>query len=487
MESKTTQSVSREPVHNERGIIAESYHELQGLAVLAAARQAYPLPKSSDESTLRAVFQSAEIALLNLADLMARATADLEHERFSTATVKLFWARGFHRLLTRLSLIPIKLGVPIHTAEESGTLSIHDSPAFEEYVENLTRFDRKVLALIDAGILDVDAATLEISLDGWQCNFFQLDKICNHEATIWERHLAEVRVPAPIPSYKEFVVSSIIRDAAYDRVLKGDTYLMQFRGLHQIPETLGEEINDRLEETIRHLRADRLQEAVDHLSCIDTLTDVIGAAVPPMVDNLSTSDYFMIRENLGLTSGGHSICLRFHMFSDLYNDLSDELSKCAIRLNPTADIEAMDAFREVARSSSDDWRAWLLNLIGAYCLRFRAFIHQWRDEHIHLPRNNLGGNHTKSLTGSDAVKAVKGMRDAAQSRDRFAVLARARNLSVNKAQRQLGRYFDSEESLDWQIQTMTASVTQERFVNVQERLGFFANTCPFNPPPRRKA
>ena len=70
-------------MNNERGVIAESYHELQGLATLAAARATYPLPKASPESTLRAIFQAAEIALLNLADLLARATGDLRRGRMA--------------------------------------------------------------------------------------------------------------------------------------------------------------------------------------------------------------------------------------------------------------------------------------------------------------------------------------------------------------------------------------------------------------------
>lgn len=487
MESKTTPFVLHEPVYNERGIIAENYHDLQGLGVLEAARQAYPLRKSSDESTLRAVYQAAEIALLNLADVTARTSTDLEQKNFSTAAVKMFWARGFHRLLTRLSLVPLKLGVRIPVPEESGTLRIHDSAAFQEYIANLNQFDRKVIDLIEAGVLDAEAAIGERSLDSWQYNFFHLIKICNHESTIWEHNLAEVRVPAPVPSYQQFVVSSVVRDAVYDRVLKGDTYFTQFRGLHQIPETLGEEVNDKLEETIRHLRGDRLQEAVDQLMSIDILTDVIAAAVPPMADNLATSDYHVIRENLGLTSGSHSVCLRFHMFTHLYEDLCDELSQCALRLSPGTH-EPVEAFRSIAQNTEDDWRAWLVNLAGGYCLKFRAFISEWRDEHIHMPRNNLGGELTKSLTGSpDAVRAVKSMRDAAQSRDPFSVLAQARNLTDHRVDRPLVQYFDSKESLDWQLLAITGKTTQQRFVQVQERLGFFANRCPFTPPPRRKA
>jgi tryptophan 2,3-dioxygenase len=493
MESIGTQSTTGAPeprddeaVYNERGVIADNYHELQGLGVLDLARQTYPLPKASGESLLRAIFQSAEIALLNLADVTRRATDDLEKGKIGPASVKLSWARGFHRLLTRLSAVPQSLGVVIPSRENKGVLGIHASPAFAEYVESLNRFDRVALDLIRGGALDAGAAISERSLDDPEFHLLHLARVCNHEATIWEQRLREVFVPAPVPSYKEFVVSAKIRDAVYDHVLKGDTYFTQFRGLHQIPETLGEEVNDCLEEAIRALRNDDLQKAVENLTRVNKLVEVIAAAVPPMADNLATSDYHEIRENLGLTSGSHSVCLRFHMFTHLYEDLSDELAKLALRMFPGAsDVE--DALRRAGRTPGN-FEEWLLFVIGGHCLSFRASITEWRDEHVHMPRNNLGGAATKSLTGSpDAVKAVKQMRDSATNRDQLTPLLHARDLPSGAAEGVLSRYFDSEDSLDFHLLTITGNVTQRRFVKVQERLGFFANRCPFSAPPRRTA
>jgi len=98
VKSKSTQITLHEPVYNERGIIAENYHDLQGLGILESTRHAYP-----------------------------------------------------------------------------------------------HRFDRKVIHLIEAGALTPEAAIAEQSLGSWQYNFFHLIKICNHESTIWEHNLAEVR------------------------------------------------------------------------------------------------------------------------------------------------------------------------------------------------------------------------------------------------------------------------------------------------------
>jgi hypothetical protein len=69
-------------------------------------------------------------------------------------------------------------------------------------------------------------------------------------------------------------------------------------------------------------------------------------------------------------------------------------------------------------------------------------------------------------------------------------LARARGVATHDVETQngeLARYLESKSSLDSHILTAIGEVTQRRFRNVQERLGFFANRCPFTPPPRRKA
>ena len=51
-----------ETYENRRGVIAETYAELQATPVLEAAHTAYPLPQATAASALRAVFQAAEIA-----------------------------------------------------------------------------------------------------------------------------------------------------------------------------------------------------------------------------------------------------------------------------------------------------------------------------------------------------------------------------------------------------------------------------------------
>jgi len=459
-------------VYNERGVIAEHYRDLQGLPVLERAREQYPLPHASAASTIRVIFQAGEIALLNLADLMARAAGDVSAGRTAPATVKLSWARGFHRVLVRVSLMPQQLGIMPPADGPCARLSIADSPGFAEYLAALARFDRAMLDEIDGGRLSIDASLADESLDSPLFSLIHAARIANHESTIWEENLIDVPVAADVPSFGEFVSAPGMRAAVYDRVLTGDTYFTQFRGLHQIPELLGDEANDHLEQSIRDIREARLETASDHLRRVTVLAEGMLASLPPMADNLATSDYHIIRENLGLTSGSHSVCLRFHMFSDLYHQLA----------------EALTARSHTGGGSPTPW---LLDRLRSEALTFRSLIFQWRDQHLHMPRNNLGGGSTKSLTGSpDAVTAVRKMRQSARASDPMRPLAQTRglrDLAGDDHEPRLRAYLDSDDSFDSRVLVATGRVTQRRFVQVQERLGFFASKCPFSPPPPRRA
>jgi hypothetical protein len=232
---------------------------------------------------------------------------------------------------------------------------------------------------------------------------------------------------------------------------------------------------------------------VAHLRCGNVLAEGILASLPPMADSLATSDYHQIRENLGLTSGSHSVCLRYHMFSHLYEQLWEELAAHVTGRSAQEWTEhaVEEAIRQAEARRFDDTEAWAVHLLVDQCLQLRAFIFQWREQHLHMPRNNLGGEATKSLTGSpDATKAVRLMRDAARARDRLLPLARARELAAEPSDAPRGPlalYLESPGSLDSRLLSLTGQITQRRFKNVQERLGYFANRCPFATPPRRKA
>ncbi len=476
---------------NERGVIAENYYDLQGLAVLDGIRAQHPLPTASSASLARSLFQSVEIALLNLNDLFERASVDLRQDNLDAAVVKLFWAKGFHRLVNLLGLLPARLNGALGSSEARGVLKLADSPAFQTYLTTLRLFDAEVIAAIEDGRLAAETVIAEGSLESAPYNFLHLLRVCNQESMSWEASLATVQVDATVGSYADFVVSAGIRDCVYDRVLQGDTYFTQFRGLHQIPETLGDEANDRCEAAILDIRRGDLANALERLQTVVTLIDTMTAAVPPMADHLSTTDYHAIRENLGLTSGSHSVGLHYHMFNDLYQQLSAEIAGLLGEAD-AGETAFAERIAEVRRQRFAEPRAWLTHQLIDEALKMQALIFHWRNSHLHLPRNNLGGDMTKSLTGSpEAIKAVRHMMVSARNKDPMKALARGRGMSGSAAgtpvATPLTQYVESAVSLDRVLLAKTGEATQLRFEDVQKRLGFFANRCPFRAPPRRMA
>ena len=419
-------------MYNERGVIAAYYAELQGLPVLERARASYPLPMASTESTLRAIFQSVDLALLNIADLMARATNDLQETRYGPASVKISWVHGFHRVLIRLSMMPHQLGLPCPASEAQGLLRITDSPAFQSFVDQVQAYDKVLLEKIESNEVPIESLLLDSSLDNNQLNLVHFSRIVNQDTTVWEQNLAEICSPTEVPSYEAFVASQGMYDTVYDRVLEGDSYFTQFRGLHQIPETLGAEMNDHIEKAILAIRASDVPLAYEHLRTCNILVEGVISSLPPIVDNLTTSDYHQIRENLGLTSGSHSVCLHYHLFRDLYRQLWNEFASFALNepLNGHSTQSVQDAINQATKARFEEPNAFLTHLLANECLTLRSFIHQWRNFHVHLPRNNLGGSYTKSLTGSpDAITAVRAMRDAARTKDAILPLTEARGLN----------------------------------------------------------
>src|SRR5262249_26021604 len=96
----------------------------------------------------------------------------------------------------------------------------------------------------------------------------------------------------------------------------------------------------------------------------------------------------------------------------------------------------------------------------------------------------------KSLKGSsDAVQAVRQMRQIAFDRDSLRILVQARNGCVvhyNDHDLSLSEYLRTDESLDTLILDTTGEITKKRFSYVQDRTGIFAGKGNFTPPKRRE-
>src|SRR5689334_755200 len=71
---------------NELGPIAPSYDVLHRIDLIAAAKDAWPTEPGSYESTIRALFQAAEVCLLNLARVTGRTREAIAARDVATAS-----------------------------------------------------------------------------------------------------------------------------------------------------------------------------------------------------------------------------------------------------------------------------------------------------------------------------------------------------------------------------------------------------------------
>ncbi|MBI4747181.1 MAG: hypothetical protein HY774_01730 [Acidobacteria bacterium] len=477
---------------NERGVIAQTYSELESIPLLEAARNNHSLPKASPESCIRSVFQSVEVILLNLTDLVTRAAEDIQHENLHTAVVKLAWASGFGSILSELCILPYRLASGSTTSGDRSWLRIEDSPAFQAHSQALLDLNQVFLRFIEEHPVQVTQAIADSSVDVPLSRIIQSLKIYAHEVSYWKTSLYEIGVQQEITSYDTFVGSSYIREAVLGRKLNGDTFFTQFRGLHQVPEIITAELNDHIEYAIRSIRDGSLNKASLYLRSANILMSVLVGSIDPIAQNLTPSDYHKFRENLGVTSGSHSVTLHYHFFRDLYRQLGTTFLEHIQRSGQACfgEENLIQIIRLIDEHKLDDDRHFLTHLMVSELLTLQTRLDQWRHYHLHLPRNAVGGGGTKSLAGAhDGIEAVKKLRDVARATDALRPLAEARHLGralQDKEQPPISNTGNNTlNPLDEVLVRLTGNITKARFENVQDRVGHFSEKCPFAPPEKR--
>lgn len=460
--------------HNQLGPIAASYDELQSIDLLKRAKAASTFPPHSRTSALRAVLQSVELVLLNLTDLGHRTVDDLKANQIAGAAVKSAWSAGLHRLCTQLSSIATGVAAE-RVRQDAERVRFEDSPALAAYVESTEHLDAAAIDLLDTRGDEVRALIADASKEAPAVRFLHDLGVCYHEGIGWERTLKSIRMGDAPRDFPAFVASDILHAAVRDLKLEGDTYFMQFRCLHQVPELLSFEANDHLEEVVRALRAGDPARALCHLTSANELVGGIVCSLVTLIECLVVADYHAIRENLGITSGSHSVSLRYHLGRDLYAQVGQELLAAASSTGVLADTT------ESTRPS-----IWTATIREA--LRLRTLLAQWRQWHLHLPRSNLGADMTRSLAGAtDAVHTATLMRDEATRDDPLATLAESYGFPGGR-QGQPGPFealVRDPSSLDRRLLELKGSITKARFPDVQNRQGYFAQRTQFLPPPRR--
>jgi hypothetical protein len=460
---------------NQLGKIAPTYDELQGLKHLRKARDwAGPATR---ESALRSILQAVEVALANIADLAGRAAQNVSTNDIGAAGVKLGWILSFHRLLTKLTGMASEPPLRLPGGIASPPFTTFSSPACSEFIAAVKLLDTALFAHIERKQISLEELLARESLDNDEMRLLHLLRVSAHETAIWNSQLAQFAGLEISETLDSWIRAADLRAMIRDTKLKGDTFYMQFRGLHQIPEILAAEANAQLACATKDILAGRLHPSYNSLATATVLCGGIVASARPLIDCLSTADYHHIRENLGMTSGSHSVALHDALFGERYEQLTHALDgcidSCSKRLNAGApkSIQAVFEAQNYDREAAD--LVLLLHLAGL----LNAQIRQWREYHLALPRHNLGSGLTRSLIGTlDAVQAVEKLRDQARQNDSgvaYGLLQPDAPAPVGE----LALHLRSAESLDARLLAAVGSATRRRFPDVQNRTGAF-RACP---------
>lgn len=471
---------SQQPGVNHQGPIASTYEELQGLHFLHCFRSEYA--SGTNESCMRSIFQVAEVLLWNNSDLLVRAAQDVRAGRMGHATQKVQWLASFHNLLVQVGRLPKRLAFESRN-EALHVVRVHDSDAIKAFQLAQTEFDQTV----DGQLKDWSDC-----FDYRDDEFRSLDRMLHycaiafHDTTIWESDLASLAVPFQVKEYSKWIGAERIRKMVHDMPLQSDTYLMQFRCLHQIPEILGAVANSHLLIATKAAEFGDPWECEEHVSIAIALVEVVVSALRPMVECMSVTYYHDIRENLGVTSGSQSEGLHDQLLGRRYEMLCEAVvDKCLTialdkdGIDAPSTISSLEALRIISdhRTQCDLCRGF--DRVVTQLIRLHQLLQHWRAAHMHLPRNNLGGGRTRSLIGAtNAVYTVQRMREKAERADPADVIVQSRFLESREATLPLTQYLHSSNSLDSRILAFKGGLTRQAFPDVQDRAGVFAGKCP---------
>lgn len=454
---------------NSKGVIAETYHELQALGILEKASTIYQIKKVSSWALIKAILQGTEICIQNLNELLQRIINDLNNRKIDKVAIKTAWFKDLNYLLVKLTntihlLINEELKKPSQNSLQMSSVT--------KLERMLKKADSAIRQYIKSGNILQETFLEKENLNNDFYKFLHDYRIIVYEITIWNKNINSFSIPSDT-TYETFIGLELVTKAVNEPKLKGDTFFTQFRCLHQIPEVLTVVVNNYLEQAINDLKKNDIVNVHKNLRIANILFEIALDSLRPIIDNLSHNDYHEIRENLGLTSGSHSTNIHFHLFRDLYGGITSEYMNSFFfnKKNYKALIE----------------KDYTLKLVEVEILNLRNLVNQWRNLHLHLPRINLGENKTKSLIGAnEAVESVRKMQNAANSKDPLnpLVIMYSRNYSNNNSS--IVNYIEANKSFDKELGKTLGSITQKRFSNVQHREGFFAKQLKFKNPLKRK-
>ncbi len=438
------------------GVIAETYHDLQALGSLEKASFIYKTKNLSEWALVKAILQGTEIGIQNLNDLLDRVIKDLNSNRIGNAAIKLAWFKDLNYLIIKLTDI-IQVVVNEDLEKDKKRAFMISSNTKLEYL--LKKTDIAIKKYISKNNIKLEPFFETGELNGEFYKFLHDYRIISYEIIVWNKSLLHFSIPSDA-SYENFIGLELITKAVNEPRVKDDTFFTQFRGLHQIPEILTAVVNNYLKQAIEDLKKSKLEQTHKHLRIVNILYEITLASLKPIIDNLSQNEYHKFRKYLGQTSGSHSVNLHFQLFRDLYPAIAQEYVSLYFKNKKNYKLNIKKDYR--------------VKLIENELFKLRDLIRQWRVFHLHLPKNNLGKNKTKSLIGAkEAVSAAEKMQSTANSRDPLNALTGVYQNYDESKNTPLLTYLMSKHSFNKELDMVLGNITKKRFPDVQNRVGHF--------------
>jgi hypothetical protein len=423
------------------GIVPDTYDRLHGIAFLRAAR---PESSISDPKTrlYLALYQSQTVALYNIAHLFARCSHRLssrESDRVDVVSHHLRWAFSIAKLTYDLAHSSTSILRDVPTA----VLVSRRCQAQLVALEALGDLDRALTSYIDVNAAAVsDSIEYDYLLSG--------HSVLAHVFKSISYLLRAIDSTIATSPRDELLRSDILRDGVRSLDSETDTYLMQFRLLHQIPEILSIEAVSLLEKATLALQKNDIRVATRHVSLVNMCLVHIRNSLWPLIELMYPSEYYHVRQHLGRTSGSSSVELGHNLLRSAYVTFASQQINSAKQ-------------RRHSRSFS--------SALSEQVTLLQENIYQWREMHFMLPRNVLGDDVTSLIGTRNSLQTVLAMKTAFECDD--PLRPREHNTKSDSHVDDSTTILSCSQA-DLSLCTMTGKISKRKFPDVETRSGIFA-------------
>ena len=433
-------------LYNHVGYVATTYRLVQNIDALSKARNSFPIAQPGYTSAIKAVFQGAEVALINMTALLKRAANLLREGNDVEAAELILVFNGFNGSMTQLSRVPGELGGCADFDNQPLVLSITDSTNYPAFLHAKKEFDRALLHYYQASN-DTDCAansTLGLvmkdqGLGERTCQMQQLIAQADHDMRVWYNNLKGVEVDAQYCDYQTFVGVRYITKAIQCPMYGAETLMNQFRSFHITPEIVAVEINEHLRFATDKIQLyeevgeeQLLQEAYEHLKLGNTLFPCIQKCFDALAEGLSYAQYHKFRGNFGATSASESKAIAKDLLKMLPSQLGCDMVKTltGITTNPRHPKATHEVAVTLLKPALAGKHAWLWRMITQECVKVYTHVMTWYDGHFKLPILQVGSS--PSLAGAkDAIQHNFNLQNRVREHNPLNPLVAARHLPTS--------------------------------------------------------